>query len=41
MEDKEALPTYYYRDDAELLLEAIYNYVNEIISDIYGRCCHK
>ena len=35
VEDREALPTYYYRDDAELLLKAIYDYVYSVISEVY------
>ena len=35
VDDKEALPAYWYRDDAELLLAAIYDYVHDVIGHVY------
>ena len=35
VDDKEALPTYFYRDDAQLLLKAIYDYVREVLNNVY------
>lgn len=37
VDDEQALPNYYYRDDAKLLWNAIHHYVADIIDHVYGK----